>query len=157
MCNLGKVRCKFVIPADKPMEGFRWFCLSGEYGLLPLYEYGTDRLLWNKSTIQAGSSPTYPAWDNPQMSDYAGLHIFSSKELALADRPPKKTDFWGRETVLGQVSFWGQAVEHDYGYRAEFAQILTINYSLLQGRLLKQARQYVQNPNIRYQLRLFRY
>lgn len=59
----------------------------------------------------------------------AGLHAF--KDLAHARREYGHCHGILFAAVLGEVALWGEVIEHEFGYRAEFAQIrqlLEIHY-----------------------------
>lgn len=55
-----------------------------------------------------------------------GVFSFKDKALLLAEYG-QLTWPWGLTTVFGTVALWGQIVEHDHGYRSEFAKIKTVD------------------------------
>jgi len=53
--------------------------------------------------------------DAPEFNCTCGIH--ASKSLAYL----RRTQFWQYGSVHGEVSLWGSVVEHEQGFRAEFA------------------------------------
>lgn len=61
--------------------------------------------------------------DEPMQGDvkYWGVHAFKDRETALAE--------FGRlpGCVIGSVEMWGEIVEHEHGWRAEFARVKSLD------------------------------
>jgi hypothetical protein len=56
-------------------------------------------------------------------SDYNGMgvHAFKTASAAL-------TEYWGYEIAIGTVLLWGEVIEHELGYRAQFGKVNSIDF-----------------------------
>lgn len=66
--------------------------------------------------------PGYPVHGSPDDYGEGGIWAFKEPHHALY-----KLNKMGDESVMGSVWLWGDVVEHDIGYRAEFAEIRSID------------------------------
>lgn len=66
--------------------------------------------------------PDEPMTGTPGDHDYCGVWAFKTKRMAL-----KKMVSNGNNHAYGSVAMWGEVVEHELGYRAEFAKVISIN------------------------------
>lgn len=125
MCNLGAELVgnpQKRILKSKPIIGYRWCRLesspyaeaTGVMTPVAMYE-NDDHNPWTRKIAKADQAPTV---DNEN-----GLHIFRSKKHALNDKPMCD------HNVLLKVRIWGNAVEHDNGYRVTNAQIIAASPS----------------------------
>jgi hypothetical protein len=53
-----------------------------------------------------------------------GVHAWKKKDDAVGYSAG--SFFWGHSVVVGEVELWGEVVEHEDGYRAEYTQIKSI-------------------------------
>lgn len=71
----------------------------------------------------------------------AGVHAWRSPELAVCYG--KQAHYCIR--VVGRVALWGEVIEHERGYRAEFAKPIAFDqmfgYPILPGRRLRKLRE----------------
>lgn len=60
-----------------------------------------------------------------------GVHAFKSKSETLSQYYP----YYGEQpTALGTVALWGEVIEHEKGYRAEFGKVLSLDMVMGVGR-----------------------
>lgn len=95
--------------------------------------------------ITVGEIHAWRAWGlvNGQLSAYAANYIWDRTEINKSDELPTRDNqhgFWALKTrdklleyfpeymrgnlVFGEVALWGTMIEHEHGYRAEFAKVL---------------------------------
>lgn len=90
--------------------------------------------------------PDGPMHD-PEVEDHNGhgIHAFKRQESVLNEYAP--ANHWGAtKLVYGTVALWGAVIEHERGYRGEFARIHSLNsipqlYRWKELRLLRDLRQ----------------
>lgn len=78
---------------------------------------GMDRVVWEPGvpmTLNDHNSYGYP------LDRGAGVHAFKTRAEVISRFPPS------RGYVIGQVELWGEIVEHDNGYRAEYGAIKSL-------------------------------
>ena len=63
--------------------------------------------------------------DIPSFYGQCGIRGFKSKEMAL-----DFGDWWVQGAVLGKVVLWGKIIEHEEGYRAEWAYPLSLEFGV---------------------------
>jgi hypothetical protein len=63
-----------------------------------------------------GSNPKH---DSPYQNCHCGIYAF--KEASSLDFEPLGVDLWDVEIGWGIVDLWGRVIEHEHGWRAEFA------------------------------------
>lgn len=86
--------------------------------------FARDRQLRLHSVI------THSIWEKGRMQgeiwgSHHGVHAFKSKTDAIN----YAAEFSVLATLaVGQVALWGDVIEHEIGYRAEFAKVHSINY-----------------------------
>lgn len=73
----------------------------------------------NKRTVWP---PGEPMTGNPGDHDKVGVHAWKTKRSAFDHLNQ------GGGGVIGRVALWGEVVEHELGYRAEFGKVLSIDY-----------------------------
>ena len=57
-----------------------------------------------------------------------GIHAYKAR--------PEDNAYWSSWEVFGRVALWGKVIEHEYGYRAQFAypiKFLELNYRIPEG------------------------
>jgi hypothetical protein len=91
-------------------------------------------------TLDVEWKPGVPFQAERKPTDYdasgfsPGVHAWKSFKQALSYSDP--TAACGESRIIGEVELWGEVVEHEDGYRAEFAQIKSIyNNGALADRL----------------------
>ncbi len=87
----------------------------------------------------------------PNVEPYWGRGLFAYKSLELVKNEFPSEYLTGGIIVYGEVALWGEVIEHDFGYRAEYAKItkiIELNRDikgfvrrLIVGSLLKRLRQ----------------
>lgn len=109
-------------PPAKPLEragtkfgeiiGWRMWSLRGDY----LASYSQD-IIW---------APGEPMSGKPGDYDQAGIWAFKDKHRAI--KKMLEDSYQGdRATIFGSVLLWGDIVEHEGGYRAQYASVRTID------------------------------
>jgi len=59
---------------------------------------------------------------------HPGIHAYKAR--------PEDNVYWDSWAVFGRVALWGKVIEHEYGYRAQFAypvEFLELNYRIPEG------------------------
>lgn len=105
------------LPPTKPLESsgirvgeiiaYRMWQLSGDY----LQSYSMDRI-WAPLEAMTGE---------PSDHGDEGIWAFKEKNRAIYKM------LQGANTVYGSVKLWGKIIEHELGYRAEYAKIVSID------------------------------
>lgn len=82
--------------------------------------------------------PGQPMTGNPTTVNHAGVWAFKDEERAA-----KKAIDEGYGWVVGRVKLWGTVIEHDYGYRAENALIVSLDAVTMndRGQTLREVRE----------------
>ena len=62
------------------------------------------------------------AWERIPPGIGAGIHAFKDPGDAVRQYPI------GARRVFGTVALWGEVIEHEIGYRAEFARVASLDY-----------------------------
>ena len=64
----------------------------------------------------------------PTLNNPYGLHAFRSKKLLLDACRIDITKPWFMPNlpIIGTIKIWGRVVEHENGYRAQYAEIVNI-------------------------------
>lgn len=123
MCDLGRDTGPVVnVAKAKAMVGWRWCEVGGEGTLRPWSTNQWDDV-WSQPIAKADQKPTETN-DN-------GLHLFRSKAIAMHPEQHPGDDGY----VLVKVKFWGDCVEHERGFRAQYAKILSLSF--VRGRGLR--------------------
>lgn len=100
---------------------------------------GRETWLFGRNrTFQLRSIITEHVWDDGRMGNAGwankvendvvrglGVHAFKTKEATTKYAEPFASLF---TIAIGQVALWGDVVEHEIGYRGEFAKVHSINY-----------------------------
>lgn len=60
-----------------------------------------------------------------------GVHAFKRQQDAISLLDPK---VWGDRIVIGSVEMWGEIVEHEAGFRAEYAAVASLERFLKRPR-----------------------
>ena len=100
--------------ADEPLMAWRSWALTGTgagEGLLLRPVVGRSRQ-WQPREITRAACKRHRYHDAPDLDCRCGLHASQSMAILSRTRCP---------AVLGRVAMWGRIVEHDFGYRAQFA------------------------------------
>jgi hypothetical protein len=102
--DLGERRCAY---SGRIVVGWRWWRL---YRLDMLHSVSTN-VPWPPFSVVRETRPLNSGY---------GLMAFKSRALAEAGQA------YG--SVLGTVELWGNVVEHEFGYRAEYARIRSLDF-----------------------------
>lgn len=114
MCNLGmEIGKGKTLEKKKAKIGYRFFNLK-ESGF-PAPVVFRERRTWHKKIARSDKVPT--------MLNESGLYIYRSRAQALSDGGKPHGEY-----VLCKVKYWGQTVEHDRGFRAQFAEIQSLMF-----------------------------
>jgi transcriptional regulator with XRE-family HTH domain len=113
------------LPVDlsaEPLVGWRcWFVLPHELLLRPIYKRG---LVWKpREPLQAvcpDDLHEVPA-DGCKCGVWTVCHPMLLDEIGWTTAPPKGIDKLPGVMVVGEVSLWGNIVQHERGWRASFA------------------------------------
>lgn len=90
-------------PETYPIVGYRcWQLRESEEGVPALYSMTKD-FLWLP----------YEPTTGDLTQDGGGVYAFKSELGAM--------NYWSHNSIAGEVNLWGGVLEHDEGYRAEFA------------------------------------
>jgi hypothetical protein len=98
----------------EPIIGWRgWRLAANDDGGLDLVSAVRSGEAWPKQTAAAARCVMEGHDRAPEPDGNCGLYAFKSASALRA--------LWGTTTVVGTVALWGRVVEHQWGYRAEFA------------------------------------
>lgn len=95
------------------ITGWRMWTLRGNY----LGSYSRD-IVWAPEEAMKG---------NPKDYDDVGVWAFKDKHRAIRKMMDDAYLGSGRNNVFGSIEMWGNIIEHEEGYRAEFARIKSID------------------------------
>jgi hypothetical protein len=106
------------IPKEPEVEtelivGFRsWKLIDGPEGIPLLYSMAQDCCWPPYEALHASFPDNQPGLSNSA----AGIFAFNKEELA-----PSYSDFGEGAYIMGAVYLWGEVIEHQEGYRAQYA------------------------------------
>jgi hypothetical protein len=109
-------------PDEEPISGWRcWFVLPHEGLLRPIYRRG---LAWPPGRAQEAICPDEPheaPADGCKCGLYAVCHPMLLGEIHWDTAPPKNIPKLPGVLVVGQVAQWGKVIQHERGWRAQYA------------------------------------
>lgn len=76
----------------------------------------TQPIAWAPGEVMKGDVSTY------------GVYAFNLMGRALGDMTDSRYDEGGVFRVVGSVQMWGEIIEHEFGYRSEFAKIVSLDH-----------------------------
>lgn len=76
------------------------------------------------------------------LQEGAGVHAFKTKAEVMRKFPPK----FG--FIVGEVELWGEIVEHDNGYRAEYGAVKTLTHASSLAQLQHAQKRYLPEHQI---------
>lgn len=92
--------------------GYRvWLRCSGHQYLTSVRGKNGERVIW---------PPNEPMTGTPSDGGHDGVHAWKTMRGVL-----EYTGGWG---IIGRVKLWGEVVEHEDGYRAEFGRVYAIDH-----------------------------
>lgn len=110
----------FPRPDSTPHEGIRagevigWRLWKLKKGFL--HSITADKM-WNPGEPMEGSVDAFDIVYAVPMGIYAMKHLYPVAVLAIEET-----------FVFGSVEMWGEVVEHEHGYRAQFASVRSLNF-----------------------------
>lgn len=142
MCQLGKAVKEVVISQFSPVTCYRWFVVETTYDhngnrvpmngvIRPLNGSFGNPWLGDGLGGNVAQADMLPRMQREEVDHFTGvktvlsrantngLYAYKSKQEALNDGS-------SRDYILAKIRIWGNCVEHEDGYRAEFAQILAL-------------------------------
>src|SRR3990172_6463498 len=118
------------------VEGYRYWLWEGRLRSLVTDTFWHQHQALEARDITKSLTTPPPGWPTqnglPSMMIYSiyhpGIHAYKSR--------PEDNIYWSAWSVLGRVALWGTIVEHEDGYRAQFAypvEFLELNYRTPEG------------------------
>ncbi len=80
-----------------------------------------DKTLWSPGAVVSGV-----------VNNICGVHGFKSQQDAI---DCAKSWTIPPPTIVGQVALWGKVVEHEFGYRASFANVHSIDHLIFPAKI----------------------
>lgn len=107
---------------DEPILAWRcWFTLATEALLRPIYKRG---LAWKPQEAQAAlcADEVHAVPDDAcRCGIYSVCHPMLLQEVHWDHAPPKGVKPLPGVVVVGQVALWGKVIQHERGWRAQYA------------------------------------
>lgn len=115
MCMIGKaVKVRHVKPS-RPIIAVRFWDRGFDGEVHSVFRYG---VVWPKGKPMQSPPPRLRDWPG----DVLGFWAYKPK---LVMRTQDFLGYTKGSTFRGKIKLWGKVVEHEDGYRAEFAQRVT--------------------------------
>lgn len=110
-----------------------WCCLDGGW----LGSVAVDVIWPPDEPMTLGAAPQLPQG----LENGGGVHAFKTRAEAIRNYKHRK-----EPQAYGTIALWGEVIEHERGYRAEFGKILSVDhvagvYRWKELKLLRQIRQ----------------
>jgi len=123
---IGTHNTSFSIPDPLESAGIS----AGEIVGHRCWELGRDGLLYSVFVATKWHPREVMRFPGDHIHDYGqtGFHAFKAKHQLMAEYGVKF--FTHNFLVYGTVNLWGKVIEHDYGYRAEYAAIRSLDLIL---------------------------
>ncbi len=95
-----------------------WFSFDDSQFLLSVRKVDNHYPIW---------PPGEPMTGEPSDYNTAGVHAWKTKRAALEYMNACNAG------VVGRVALWGEIIEHERGYRAQYAKVVSLDYANLWG------------------------
>jgi len=70
--------------------------------------------------------------DEPASGDVRTHGIYSFRNVIRSNQQCDYTSIMGGPLLFGKIKIWGEVVEHEAGYRSEFAKIMSLDFGDLE-------------------------